>query len=103
MTRRVSFDDVLRACPPDSVALVERLVNAGVRSGARMFLVGGPVRDLLLKRPIRDVDLLIEGGDLGQAQALAARGTPEGARIVSHERFGTVHVDWGGASSGSGF
>jgi tRNA nucleotidyltransferase (CCA-adding enzyme) len=98
MTRRISFDDVLRACPPDSVALVEQLVSTGVRSGARLFLVGGPVRDLLLKRPIRDVDLLIEGGDLGQAQALAARGTPEGARIVSHERFGTVHVDWGGAS-----
>ena len=70
--------------------------------GLGVLLVGGPVRDLLLGRPIVDVDLIVEprapepAGDvgelLGRAPALrlaeAARAEPES--LVAHPRFGTV-------------
>jgi tRNA nucleotidyltransferase (CCA-adding enzyme) len=59
-----------------------------VREASRepVYLVGGAVRDLLLRRPGADVDLAVEG----EATALAAR---LGAVSAEHERFGTVKVE----------
>src|ERR687897_2726747 len=54
-----------------------------------VFLVGGAVRDLLLGRPRRDVDLVVEG----DAAALAER---LGGAEVEHERFGTVKAEVAG-------
>ena len=98
MNRKFSFDDVIRSLPPDSVALVESLVGSRRRGRGPLYLVGGPVRDLLLKRPLRDVDLLLESSDLGDAERLARRAAPAGARVVAHDRFGTVRIDWGGTA-----
>jgi tRNA nucleotidyltransferase (CCA-adding enzyme) len=94
----LSMDDVLRALPPPTTALLEALVSGAGRCGVRVFLVGGPVRDLLLECPIRDVDLVIVGGEGAAAASVARAGAPEGARLVEHERFGTVTVATGDAS-----
>ncbi|HEY6145854.1 MAG TPA: hypothetical protein VIV13_06240 [Solirubrobacterales bacterium] len=51
-----------------------------------VYLVGGAVRDLLLRRPRADVDLVVAG----DAAALAAR---LGGAEKEHERFGTVKVE----------
>jgi tRNA nucleotidyltransferase (CCA-adding enzyme) len=48
------------------------------------------VRDLLLERPVRDVDLAVEGDGVAFGRALA-RELGAGARI--HERFGTVILE----------
>jgi tRNA nucleotidyltransferase (CCA-adding enzyme) len=58
--------------------------------GVRLFLVGGVVRDLLLRRPVKDVDLVVEGDAAGFARALAAA---LGGRARAHERFGTAVVE----------
>jgi tRNA nucleotidyltransferase (CCA-adding enzyme) len=66
------------------------------------FLVGGAVRDLLLDRSSRELDVVVKSLDapLGRAAAelagaLAARlGVPGGA--VGHERFGTAVLAWEG-------
>jgi tRNA nucleotidyltransferase (CCA-adding enzyme) len=58
--------------------------------GVRLFLVGGTVRDLLLRRPVKDVDLVVEGDAAGFARALAAA---LGGRARTHERFGTAAVE----------
>jgi tRNA nucleotidyltransferase/poly(A) polymerase len=59
--------------------------------GQPVWLVGGPVRDLLLGRPLRDVDLALPGGSVAAARRLAERlggayvplGEPHGmARVV---------------------
>jgi len=71
--------------------------QAGQESGARVYLVGGAVRDLLLERPIADIDLVATGNvellveSLGHGLASAPRrnrrfGTwcwrrPDGSRI----------------------
>ena len=61
---------------------------AGMRG---VHLVGGAVRDLLLGREPRELDVVVEG-DVG---ALAARLGGDAARLV-HERFGTATVRSGG-------
>jgi tRNA nucleotidyltransferase/poly(A) polymerase len=55
----------------------------------RPFLVGGPVRDLLLKRHVFDVDLTLEDGSSTLARALAKR--IEG-RVKSFPQFLTYKV-----------
>jgi len=50
-----------------------------------VYLVGGAVRDLLLRRGRADIDLVVEG----DAAALAAR---LGAEPVEHKRFATAKV-----------
>ncbi len=65
---------------------------AASRRSLAVHLVGGPVRDFLLARPVRDVDLILEERIPGAALELAREALPE-ARIVSHGRFGTVKIE----------
>ena len=67
------------------------------------YLVGGAVRDLLLGRAPRELDVVVVGGSEsafadvapGFAAALAARlGIPAGSN--EHERFGTAILAWEG-------
>lgn len=53
------------------------------------FAVGGFVRDLLLKKPNLDLDIVIEGDGIGFAKALAVK---LGGRYRTHERFKTAVV-----------
>ena len=95
---RLSMNDVLQVLSPPPGALLEALVAGARRCGVRVFLVGGPVRDVLLDRPVRDVDLVAVGPPGTGARAVAREGAPAGARIIEHERFGTVTVDTGEVS-----
>jgi tRNA nucleotidyltransferase (CCA-adding enzyme) len=56
----------------------------------RLYLVGGAVRDLLLRRPVTDVDLVVERDASGFARELARR---LGATVKLHGRFGTAVVE----------
>jgi tRNA nucleotidyltransferase (CCA-adding enzyme) len=59
--------------------------------GLQAYLVGGPVRDLLLRRQTLDLDIAVEGEVLPLAEALAEE---LGGRVTGHERFGTAVVEW---------
>jgi len=87
-----SPEDVRRALPAAVGGLVEAVTAEAERRGAALWLVGGPVRDLLLRRPLRDVDLLVEPHGEGGAESLARAAAPAGARVVGHDRFGTVRL-----------
>ncbi|HEY7465330.1 MAG TPA: hypothetical protein VIB47_01405 [Dehalococcoidia bacterium] len=63
-------------------------------AGLRLYLVGGPVRDLMLDRESVDLDLAVEGDAEPVARRVAAQLE---ARAVIHPRFGTANV------SGHGF
>jgi tRNA nucleotidyltransferase (CCA-adding enzyme) len=87
---------VARALPEPQRPLVEAVVAAALEADVRVHLVGGPVRDLLLGLPVRDVDLVVSGA-LG-APELARRLALPGLRVVAHGRFGTVRLETADAS-----
>lgn len=69
-----------------------RLVGDLARSaGLHAYLVGGPVRDLLLGRETLDLDIAVEGDAAELALALARA---LGGQVTRHERFGTAVVAW---------
>jgi tRNA nucleotidyltransferase (CCA-adding enzyme) len=56
-----------------------------------VHVVGGAVRDLLLDRPPRELDLVVEG-DVDDAAARL------GGTVTAHDRFGTARVRTGGCA-----
>ena len=54
-----------------------------------VYLVGGPVRDVLIGMPIRDLDFVVEGNAPDLAERL---GKELGAPVVRHEAFGTASL-----------
>ena len=69
---------------------IERLTAAA--AGTRLYVAGGAVRDLLLGRPLQDIDLSVEGN----APALARIAFPSGP-VKAYARFGTAMVRGGRA------
>jgi tRNA nucleotidyltransferase (CCA-adding enzyme) len=65
---------------------VARLANL---QGVPAYLVGGPVRDLLLGLTALDLDFAVEGDVLTLATALAQA---EGGQLAYHERFATAAI-----------
>src|SRR6185295_11664055 len=88
----------LASLPPASAELVRAVLRAADADGVSVLLVGGPVRDFLLGRPLVDVDLLIEDADPARAGALAASAAADGAaKVTRHDRFGTAVLQTAGA------
>jgi tRNA nucleotidyltransferase/poly(A) polymerase len=79
--------------PAPAAALTRVLLDAADARDLRVHLVGGPVRDLLLGRPVRDVDLVVEDAARGVVETLARDAAPESTRVTAHDRFGTVSLD----------
>jgi len=65
---------------------------AAVADGRAVYLVGGTVRDILLREPGFDVDLAIEGDGQAFAEDLARE---LGGRAQPHDAFGTAVVEYG--------
>ena len=63
--------------------------------GTRLFLVCGAVRDVLLGRPVADIDLAVEGDAIAFARRLAQS---SGGRLTAHERFGTARLEMPGGT-----
>ncbi len=54
-----------------------------------LYLVGGPVRDLILGRPILDLDLAVEGSIHDFLRRMSA---DVGGRVTEHARFHTARI-----------
>ena len=73
-----------------AASLVEATLAEARRLDASLYLVGGPVRDLLLRRPSADLDLVTEG----DVELLAGRiAKAVGSKAVVHRRFGTATIE----------
>lgn len=57
--------------------------------GYSLYVVGGFVRDLLLGKPHLDLDIVVEGDAIALAKRLSE---VTGARLHSHDRFGTARL-----------
>ncbi len=96
--RKWRGEDVFAALPEAALPLVVALIESSEKLGVSLYLVGGPVRDLLLERPVLDVDLMVAGqGDI-DAEALCREIDLSGAELLTHDRFGTATLSLGDAS-----
>ncbi|MFZ1806118.1 MAG: HD domain-containing protein [Cyclobacteriaceae bacterium] len=68
--------------------------NAADRLGLATYAVGGYVRDLILKRPSKDVDFVCVGSGIALAQEVAR--SLGGQRVTIFKNFGTARIDWDG-------
>src|SRR5262245_25899348 len=80
------------------IGWLRRAGEIGAGAGARVFAVGGFVRDLLLGRPAPDLDLAVEGDGVAVARELARE--TRGALTV-HPEFGTASIEGGADESGA--
>jgi tRNA nucleotidyltransferase (CCA-adding enzyme) len=81
---------------PPVFALLRRVGELAAEEGVGVFLVGGPVRDLLRGAKVLDLDVAVEGDGIVFARALAQR---LGGEVKGHLRFGTavlvLRPEWG--------
>lgn len=86
--RKKSLSGLLKErLPAGIVRLLREFGTVGDQLGYEVYLVGGLVRDILLKRDNLDVDIVVEGDGIRFAHAFA-----EGkeVRVRSHRKFATA-------------
>ncbi len=76
--------------PEGLLSLINRAAIMADEAKAEIYLVGGAVRDLLLKLPVDDVDLTVNGNAIGLAEKFAAA---TGGKIKCHPLFNTATVN----------
>lgn len=83
--------------PTATRELVERVAAEAVQAGLTLYLAGGVVRDLLLQRPVQDLDLVVEGNAIPFVRRLGKR---HGGKVTVHPKFGTatwlLPLEWTG-------
>jgi tRNA nucleotidyltransferase (CCA-adding enzyme) len=83
-----NFGKEIRASLPSEIlSLVQAAGRLATERGQRLYLVGGVVRDIFLKRPNLDLDLVLEGDAPSLARELAK---VSNGKVVTHTRFGTA-------------
>jgi tRNA nucleotidyltransferase (CCA-adding enzyme) len=80
---------LLNSVPARLRHLLKQVGRLADDQGVSVFLVGGVVRDLLLKRENFDLDLAVEGNGMAFARLVADR---YGAGLVVFERFATARL-----------
>jgi len=75
--------------PEERLAVLKEAGKIGKALGMNVYLVGGMVRDLLMRRDNLDIDIVAEGDGVLLAQKICEA---YGARKRVHDRFGTAKV-----------
>jgi tRNA nucleotidyltransferase (CCA-adding enzyme) len=89
MMRPMVLNGLLSRLPRARTPLLRALGNLADEGGVSLYLVGGVVRDLLLKRETWDLDLTVEGDGIAFARLVADR---YGAGLAVFERFATARL-----------
>jgi tRNA nucleotidyltransferase (CCA-adding enzyme) len=71
----------------DNLSVLCCLRRRALTHSLAVYLVGGPVRDVLMGRPIRDLDFVVEGDGPEVVRGLAEE---LGGEVLVHARFGTA-------------
>lgn len=90
LERTRNLNNIIAEClDREIITLLRTIGEVADRLGFKAYAVGGFVRDLLLKKPNLDLDIVIEGEGIEYAKALASQ---LGGRVRTHERFATAMV-----------
>ncbi len=82
-----------KVLPGKLLRFIKEIGREADKAARPVFLVGGFVRDIILKKKNFDLDIVVEGDAIGFGKTLADR---YGASLVTHSKFGTATVvfDW---------
>lgn len=83
------------SCTQDELDLFERIGAVAAKTGVECYLVGGFVRDKLLNRPTKDVDIVCIGDGISLAQAVSNT-YPGKPHVSFFKNFGTAHFRYEG-------
>lgn len=88
----MNFTETLRETP-----VFDLVARAAAEVGVRAYVIGGYVRDLLLKRTSKDVDFVCVGSGVALAEKVAALAKAGGGDVslAVYGNFGTAQVKWG--------
>ncbi|MFA5072548.1 MAG: CBS domain-containing protein [Nitrospirota bacterium] len=75
--------------PQDVLALLTTIGTIADEAGFPVYLVGGIVRDLMMRITNLDIDIVIQGDGITFAEMLQQK---TGGRITMHQKFGTAVV-----------
>jgi tRNA nucleotidyltransferase (CCA-adding enzyme) len=89
MKHATAHRQLIGRLPRKILILLRRLGRLADEQGVALYLVGGVVRDLLLKRRNWDLDLTVEGDGIAFARLVADR---YGAGLALFERFATARL-----------
>ncbi len=89
MMRPMVSNGLLSRLPRARISQLRSLGNLANEGGVSLYLVGGVVRDLLLKRENWDLDLTVEGDGIAFARLVADR---YGSGLAVFERFATARL-----------
>src|SRR5215213_5178976 len=85
---RQKFAELLKnSLGEDRVQLLKLVAEEAAQRGLPLYVVGGSVRDLVLRRPVHDFDLTVEGDAIALARTLA---NAHGGGVTAHTKFGTA-------------
>ncbi|GIK29909.1 MAG: CCA tRNA nucleotidyltransferase [Chloroflexi bacterium] len=90
---RITYAQLASVLGEQSTEHVHRIAEVAESIGVRFALVGGGVRDVMLKMPTTDYDFLVDGGDMGLSAAAELAGALRsrfGGVVKAHEAFGTA-------------
>ena len=71
----------------DQQRLIRFIADVSAGLGYPIYMVGGSVRDLMLGRPIHDLDFTLEGDSQKLAEVVSEK---LGGKVVVHSKFGTA-------------
>lgn len=86
-------DDVLRLLrdpnliPSEKQTLLSDIAAQAASLGFPCYVVGGFVRDLLLRRPVKDLDIIVEGNAIILGRSLVKK---FGGKLTPHDAFHTA-------------
>ncbi|CAG4994480.1 CCA-adding enzyme [Dyadobacter sp. CECT 9275] len=74
--------------------ILSTVVNAAEELGAEVYIIGGFVRDLILKRPSKDIDIVSVGSGIALAEQVAGQLGPD-VQVSIFKNFGTAQIRQG--------
>ena len=83
------------SCTKEETLLLERIASVAADRKVDCYLIGGFVRDKLLHRSCKDIDIVCLGNGIELAHAVADTYKPK-PKVSFFKNFGTAHFRWHG-------
>lgn len=80
------------SCTERELFILKKISSASRQMGAEAFVIGGFVRDKILDRPSKDIDIVCLGDAIALADAVAERFAPNKPPVSFFKNFGTAQI-----------